>query len=352
MILQWLLNVGQLSGSQPKFGILDYNKFSSCREDGGKFFSSRFRVAFCLIAAPLPQPAKICPYGKQQWGLQPQQRPEWSAGTLWFFWSRPFRVQYGSAYPQGEVQDLGSRGGMMQRWNDGDYSGSMRGKADGSWRFEGTSESGIGKHAGSNSEPLGDVFFLIHVDQSKAEEAGWLEIMAWVSMVGGMWSKVDINKSAWRLGEASALLWIPTQELRLDVMQAESQRFLSTFQKTGMQLIDRPSWQWRWAVCSRVWTVAAWQWSLHQRLDSHRETSYREGSTHWSAGFCVRFVLGSWGYVQLCSQLFEFFSDWVSVWAWRISRTNFNPTALLHPSPTAFMFCWMCTRPHLHIAAV
>lgn len=47
----------------------------------------------------------------------------------------------------------------MQRWNDGDYSGSMRGKADGSWRFEGTSESGIGKHAGSNSEPLGDVFF-------------------------------------------------------------------------------------------------------------------------------------------------------------------------------------------------
>ena len=66
---------------------------------------------------------------------------------------------------------------------------------------------------------------------------------------------------------------------------------------------------------------------------THRETSYREGSTHWSAGVCVRFGLGSWGHVQLCSQLFECFTDWVHAWAWRISRTNFFPTALGHPSP-------------------
>ena len=87
MILEWLLNVGQPSGSQPKFGILDYSYFLMSRRWWHILLK---QVYSCILpAAPLPQPAKICPYGKQQWGLQPQ-RPEWSAGTLWLFWSRPF----------------------------------------------------------------------------------------------------------------------------------------------------------------------------------------------------------------------------------------------------------------------
>mmetsp|Transcript_42323 Transcript_42323/g.78840 ORF Transcript_42323/g.78840 Transcript_42323/m.78840 type:complete len:95 (+) Transcript_42323:78-362(+) len=59
---------------------------------------------------------------------------------------------WGSANAQGSPEALGENGGMMQRWSDGDMSGSMRGKSDGSWAFQGDKESGIGKHRGQDAE--------------------------------------------------------------------------------------------------------------------------------------------------------------------------------------------------------
>eukprot|EP00405_Crypthecodinium_cohnii_P038438 CAMPEP_0206549214 /NCGR_PEP_ID=MMETSP0325_2-20121206/14334_1 /ASSEMBLY_ACC=CAM_ASM_000347 /TAXON_ID=2866 /ORGANISM="Crypthecodinium cohnii, Strain Seligo" /LENGTH=95 /DNA_ID=CAMNT_0054048819 /DNA_START=8 /DNA_END=295 /DNA_ORIENTATION=+ len=57
-----------------------------------------------------------------------------------------------SAVLQGDVKDQGPGGGMMQPFSGEGFSGSMRGKADGSWRVNFDKDTGLGKHAGKNAE--------------------------------------------------------------------------------------------------------------------------------------------------------------------------------------------------------
>eukprot|EP00435_Cladocopium_sp_Y103_P014630 s3264_g3.t1 len=59
----------------------------------------------------------------------------------------------GGAFAKGEPEE--TSGGMMQRWSDPDGdmgSGTMRGKDDGSWGFNGDNDHGIGKHRGQDAE--------------------------------------------------------------------------------------------------------------------------------------------------------------------------------------------------------
>merc|ERR1712039_420425 len=59
----------------------------------------------------------------------------------------------GSGNADGDPKDT-RNGGLMQPWSDPDSGtrGSMRGKRDGSWAFQGDNDSGIGKHRGGDAE--------------------------------------------------------------------------------------------------------------------------------------------------------------------------------------------------------